>query len=336
MNVLPPASSAAPRSIADVLEDADAALQSGAGVTAEVWPTGFSPLDLHLDGGLRAGNLILLGGPPGLGKTTLALQIARNMAAEGKHCIYLCYEHSEEYVLERLLAMESGLASGPAGLSLVQIRRLLREDAEGKRGLAERVLEDETAALALKQLTAYAERLHVVPANGSLTGLAEIREMAASLAHQEPAIIVDYLQKVHLPGERWYESEMVTRIAEGLKDLALDRNVPLLALVAADTAGIGGGRTRLHHLRGSTALAYEADVVLMLNEKYGIVARHHLTYDPAGAERFRDYVVCSIEKNRSGEDDIDMEFRKRLAHAHFETHGAMVREQLIDGRIFTD
>jgi hypothetical protein len=93
---------------------------------------------------------------------------------------------------------------------------------------------------------------------------------------------------------------------------------------------------RVHELRGTSALAYEPDVVLIINDKYDAVARHHLVYGVGAAERFRDWVVLSIEKNRGGSDRIDLEFRKQFAHARFDPEGQMVAEQLADERIHVD
>jgi len=57
-------------------------------------------------------------------------------------------------------------------------------------------------------------------------------------------------------------------VVERLKDLTLSLRVPILAIVAADKASlVSGKRMRVHDLRGSSALAYEADVVLILNDK---------------------------------------------------------------------
>jgi replicative DNA helicase len=142
-------------------------------------------------------------------------------------------------------------------------------------------------------------------------------------------VIVDYLQKV--PAGEGEE------VAEQLKDLALEKGVAVLAVVAAEKTGLAPGhRLRVHEFRGSSALAYEPDVVLILNEKYDAVARHHLVYGVGAAERFREWVILSIEKNRSGSDRIDLEFRKQFAHARFDPEGQLVAEQLIDERVNVD
>ena len=78
-------------------------------------PTGFDALDQWIGGGLRPGELVLLGGAQGVGKTTLCLQLARNIAARGDaNVLYACYEHPEEYVLNRLLVQETIDPAAPA------------------------------------------------------------------------------------------------------------------------------------------------------------------------------------------------------------------------------
>jgi hypothetical protein len=98
-------------------------------------------------------------------------------------------------------------------------------------------------------------------------------------------VIVDYLQKVYVPHGPPVEDDRITVVVEGLKDLALDLDVPVLAVAAGDKQGISSGRRmRTSHLRGSSAVAYEADCVLMLNNKFDVVARHHLVYDLGSAD----------------------------------------------------
>jgi len=93
---------------------------------------------------------------------------------------------------------------------------------------------------------------------------------------------------------------------------------------------------RIQDLRGSMTVAVPADVVLILNEKFDSVARHHLVYNLSSAERFRSWVVMSIEKNRNGVDRVNLEFQKAFKQARFETDGGLVQEELIDERIFVD
>ena len=318
------------RSLAEVLEQADQGLRDGHTATAATWPTGFGVLDAELGGGLHAGELTLLGGAQGLGKTTFALQMARSTAVHGGHALYLCFEHREQDVLQRVLGMELGLLGGPEAPSLADVRQLCRPGAPG--GLVERLEGVEPGLAALQSLASFASRLHVVTIAGLRTELADVRELVLRSAQHRPVVFVDYLQKIRVPGNVPDEDERVTQVVEGLKDLALETDLPVVAIVASDKAGLGGGRTRLHHLRGSTALAYEADVALLLNDKFSIVARQHLMF-AANAERFKDWAVCTLEKNRSGRDDVDVQFRKRFSHGHFDPDGELVTEQLVDDRI---
>ena len=115
------------------------------------------------------------------------------------------------------------------------------------------------------------------------------------------------------------EEERITYVVEQLKDCALSLEVPVTAIVAAEKASlVAGKRMQVHDLRGSSALAYEADIVLILNDKYDVVARHHLVYHLDNAERFRQWVVLTIEKNRSGIDKVELEFMKRFEQGRFE------------------
>lgn len=326
--------------LSDVLAQADEELSRGASAAARVWPTGFPPLDTYMSGGLRSGELTLLGGPQGLGKTTLALQMLRNVVAGGAPGVYFSFEHDAPTVLERLLAIEASSRHGVEAVTLRRIREAMEGGDDVSGGLAGRLADAPGGSEAVAAVHGYADRLHILRASGSDTTMDTIREVVGGLTQthgQSPFVVVDYLQKVFVPAGSEIEEERVTSIVEGLKDLALDGGLPVLAIVAADKEGlVAGKRLRVHNLRGSSALAYEADVVLIMNDKYDVVARHHLVYDVGNAERFRNYVVVTIEKNRSGLDRIDLEFRKRFDQGRFEVDGAPVAEQLVDERVFTE
>jgi predicted AAA+ superfamily ATPase len=127
--------------------------------------------------------------------------------------------------------------------------------------------------------------------------------------------------------------EKVTRVVEALKDLALRRGLPIVSVVAATLEGLKVRRMRMHHFRGSSALMYEADIAVVLNEKVNAVSKVHLAYDPIRAKTFRDWAVFSIEKNRGGPNLLDVEFRKDFPHFRFDPEGDMVSDRLVDERL---
>lgn len=327
-------------SLSDVLELAEARLQGAAHAPGRVWPTGFDPLDENLMGGFRGGELVLLAGPQGLGKTTLALQIGRNAVRRGRPVAYFCFEHEPQLLLERLVAMEAGEIAGYDAPDLRRIRNAFDASDHRAGSIAERLSDKSGAAEALKRVQEYADLYHLHQSNGRSTTVDVIAQSAEAIRDehgQQPLIVVDYLQKVSVPGTTLPDDERITHVVEGLKDLALDLDSPVLSIAAADKAGIETGRRmRTSHLRGSSALAYEADAVLILNNKFDVVARHHLVYDLGAAERFKSWAVLSIEKNRNGIDKIDLEFRTRLDQSRFEEQGSVVVEQLIDERVFVE
>jgi replicative DNA helicase len=324
-----------------VLEQLDGDVRAGRANGLRGIPTGFSPLDSYLHGGLRLGELFLLGGAQGVGKSTWALQVARHVAAGGHgRALYVCYEHSEEFLLERLIAMESALDGDGEPISVGDLRNLLaawaaRAGSEGgRRDIGDLLAEIGPAQSVLQRLAEYEERLFLVQA-GALTTVEAIRSLARACPGSGPlVVIVDYLQKVSVYPDPPSEEEQVRHSVEGLKELAMSQSVAVLAVVAADAEGVKAQRMRIHHLRGDTALAYEADAVLIANDKHRAVARHHVVYQPNVAEGFHNWVVFSLEKNRGGVDGVDFELRKRFAHACFDPMGGFLSEQLVDGRLY--
>jgi replicative DNA helicase len=327
------------RPISDVLAEADERLTVGESAAAKVWPTGFPLLDSYLAGGLRSGELTLLGGPQGLGKTSIVLQMLRHTVSAGGVGVYFSYEHDAPTILQRLIALE---AAETLGLDAPPLK-VVRAAMEAHDRLAVPLV-DRLAAIgagdAAQRIAEYGDRLLVHRSTGSTTDVEQIREIALEVkarTGQAPMLVVDYLQKVAVKDHEGDEMELVTVIVEALKDLALEIDVPVLAIVAADKEGLTTGkRLRINNLRGSSALAYEPDVVLIMNEKYDVVARHHLVYDVGNADRFHNWAVITIEKNRSGPDRVDIEFLKRFDQGRFDVAGRRVNEQLVDERVFTE
>jgi replicative DNA helicase len=332
-----------PRSALDVLVDLSDKVSAGKVGEYQPVPLGFTPLDKTIGAGIRAGELVLIGGAQGTGKTTMALQMARNVASGGQaNVLYLCFEHDEQYLLNRMIAMESALAHLPHKTGAIKIQDV-RKEILGSWGA-----DGETGALAgnprlrpsLDRIARYGHNLFLLRGSQTASTIDNIRRLVQQ--HRELSgdrrllVIVDYLQKVPMLSEPGTESEKVTFVVNGLKDIALSEEVPMVAIVAADKEGLKAARLRNFHLRGSSAINYEADVILILNEKYNIVAKVNIEFNPYQAQRFRDWVVVSIEKNRGGLDNVDLEFEKHFEFSCFDPSGRTVQEKLIEERLYND
>ena len=117
-----------PHSALDVLVDLSDKIAAGRVSEYQPVPLGFTPLDKTIGMGLRPGELLLIGGAQGTGKTTMALQMARNVASAGQaNVLYICFEHEEQYLLNRMIAMESALAHLPHKTGAIKIQDVRRE-----------------------------------------------------------------------------------------------------------------------------------------------------------------------------------------------------------------
>jgi replicative DNA helicase len=311
--------------------------------------TGFDPLDGLIGGGLRKTELVLLGGAQGIGKTVTALQIARNIVTRPDQFVFfVSYEHTEAHLMSRLLCLESvnppeiDLRSGLKLKDLFDIiiaaraRSTLNRN-NGAGSLQTILRENPKTSMALARLSRYADRMIMVKASPAVTTLSTIREMTSRLVDATGGnltVFVDYLQKIAIHPERANdENDKVTIVVEGLKDIALSLGVPVFSIVAADRDGLKAKRLHLFHLRGSSALDYECDIAIIMNNKYHILAKDHISFNPYAAKQYRDWVVFTIEKNRAGRAMMDMEFQLHAPYFAFDPRGQQVQQQLIDDKI---
>jgi replicative DNA helicase len=240
-------------------------------------PTGLMQLD-HLLGGLTDG-LHLLAGPPGMGKTTLALQIAA-AATQEVPVVVVTFEHAPENLTLKLLCARAGVNPRDVQRGYADLTKL---------------------RLAADAWQSVAERLAVVEGSSRLT-VAQVRAQAQRAMRQHHSerclVVVDYLQlwaKVaqDLRGN-FSVRERVDMLGGLLRELALGLRSPVLALASqnrsAGNYGTGKGSAALDSLKESGDLEYAADVVLFLTE-----AQERLATPPARA------VELTVAKNRHGE-----------------------------------
>jgi replicative DNA helicase len=336
--------SLSPRSALDVILDLNEKVSTGRISQYQPVPLGFTPMDKTIGGGLRAGELMLIGGAQGTGKTTMALQMARNIASAGQaNVLYVCFEHDEEYLLNRLIAMESALVNMPHKTGAVKIQDVRKEIlggwvTEGTGG--PQLAGNPRLRPSLDRIARYGQNLFLMRGSQTATTLENMRTLVEQhkilSGDRRLVVFVDYMQKVPQIPEPETEAEKVTFVVNGLKDLALTYDVPLVSIVAADKEGLKAKRLRNFHLRGSSAINYEADIILILNEKYHIVAKVNIEFNPYQAQRFRDWVVVSVEKNRGGQDNVDLEYEKHFEFSCFDPNGRTVGEKLVEERLYND
>jgi replicative DNA helicase len=252
-------------------------------------PTGLTQLDSLL-GGLNDG-LHLLAGPPGMGKTTLALQLA-TAATRDVPVIIITFEHAPENLTLKLLCARAGV-----------------NPRDVQRGYAD-LATLRSAAVAWQPV---AERLAVVEGNSQLT-VAQVRAQARRAMRQHQAerclVVVDYLQLWAKVAEdlrgNFSVRERVDMLGGLLRELALQLRSPVLALASqnrsAGNYGNGKGVAALDSLKESGDLEYAADVLLFLTE-----AQERCATPPARA------VELTVAKNRHGDTGkIGLIFRPDL------------------------
>ena len=319
-----------PTDTASLLTLLDNGLKTGP--AARVQPLGFEPLDRVLGGGLRTHDLMVIAGRPGVGKTVATLQMARNLALSGSTVIFACYEHDPWTLLARLLAMEVGEIEVPHTnwYRMDGVRSLLDGVLDGTTSLSS-ASGDPVLRAARASIDEYADRLHLVQATPSATGVDELAQLVQERSTDRPTtLFVDYLQKVRVPTGGKRHIDQVLQVTAALKEVALSSSLSIVAIGAISGAGLLKRRIHLPHLDAAIAVGYDADIVILLNEKRHIVSSNQLNYTSEQTERFHQRVVFSIEKNRGGIAPIDLEFTKSFEHFRFDPAGSYVSEQLVD------
>ena len=195
-------------------------------------PTGFRHLDSLLSGGFRAGELIVLGGRPGMGKTSLGIRLGDNIARNGQRVLYASYEMTAQEIRARGQALH--------GATLYESRHGRPAPRLATDGLVYDI---------------------VTPHHASLGEL-----QAVILRTRPDFVVVDYLQLLRGKGERRHEQ--MDFVARGLKSLAMRFKIPVLVLAALNRSTAEGGKLRppvLSDLRESGEIEYAADIVLMIH-----------------------------------------------------------------------
>ncbi len=209
--------------------------------------SGFTGLD-ELLGGFQHSDLIIIGGRPSMGKTSLSLNIARNAAVEQGACVALfSLEMARDSLVWRLLSSESGvnLSRIRLGLHTEEEERRIME-ATGK--LSETsIYVDDTPQLRMVEMRSKARRLHQ--------------------EHHIDLIILDYMHLMQADSRTENRVQELSFLSRSLKGLARDLDVPVLALSQLSRASEfrASHVPQLSDLRESGSIEQDADVVVFVN-----------------------------------------------------------------------
>lgn len=212
-------------------------------------PSGFPKLD-NLLAGFQRSDLVILAARPSVGKTTLALDIARNTAIKHNTAVGIfSLEMSSQQLVDRMLAAQ-------AGVNAWKLRTGKIKAAEDFERLQE----------AMAQLSEAPIFIDDKPGATVLSMRSVARRLKAE--HNLGLIVIDYLQLITPSGSHGSDSlvQQVTEISRSLKAMARELDVPVLALSQLSRAvEQRGGRPRLSDLRDSGSIEQDADVVMFIH-----------------------------------------------------------------------
>ncbi len=235
--------------------------------------SGFSELDRRT-GGLHPGELILVAGRPGMGKSSFAVNIAEEVSIRNKKTVALFnLEMPREQIVNRILCSQAMV-----NLNKIRTGEMTGEDWEKIGAIVDRVASapmyiDDTASITV----------------------AEIRAKCRRLKHTQnlQLVVIDYLQLMQASGRNDNRQQEIAEISRSLKILAKELSVPVIALSQLSRASESRSdkRPMLSDLRESGAIEQDADIVMFLyRDDY---------YNKDTDEK--NIAECIIAKNRSGE-----------------------------------
>lgn len=240
-------------------------------------PCGIGELDRMITG-LNKSDLIILGARPGMGKTSFALNIARNVAVQaGKTVCFFSLEMTRDQLAQRMLSSEAGIKSEKLRTGELDADEWTRLAQAGENLAKAEIYFDETSSITVQEMKAKLRRMKKVD-----------------------LVVIDYLGLMHSAKSTDNRVQEISEITRNLKIMAKELRVPVIACAQLSRGTEVKGKSHrpaLSDLRDSGSIEQDADIVLFLyrdtyydNEKN---ADEDMS-DPNSAE-------CIVAKNRHGE-----------------------------------
>lgn len=262
-------------------------------------PTGFKNLDDELDGGLQP-KLYVLGAVSSLGKTTFALNVADNLAKQGRHVFFFSMESSKREVTDKLLSRASWLSNGHRWTQLQVSRGAWLNNAEDK---------EEFDGL-FQAFSRYQRFLHIYD---NRVKASQVKDLVNSWLdnhpdEKKPLVVVDYLQILQAEQENVTDKAKVTDSVSVLSELTKQAEVPVLVISSLNRASYWQD-VSFESFKESGEIEYSADVMLGLEfahrEEYITVRSNgHVELNKEKFDQRKQEVPRRVEmvilKNRTG------------------------------------
>lgn len=262
-------------------------------------PTGFKNLDDELDGGLQP-KLYVLGAVSSLGKTTFALNVADNLAKQGRHVFFFSMESSKREVTDKLLSRASCLSNGHKWTQLQVSRGAWLNNAEDK---------EEFDGL-FKAFSRYQHFLHIYD---NRVKASQVKDLVNSWLdnhpdEKKPLVVVDYLQILQAEQDNVTDKAKVTDSVSVLSELTKQAEVPVLVISSLNRASYWQD-VSFESFKESGEIEYSADVMLGLEfahrEEYITVKGNgHVELNKEKFDQRKQEVPRRVEmvilKNRTG------------------------------------
>ncbi|APW38469.1 hypothetical protein RD110_15720 [Rhodoferax koreense] len=254
-------------------------------------PTGLKEIDDKLDGGMRKGEVIVIAGRPGMGKTALGMTICENVADAGEQVGFLSMEMPKAQVNRRRVAMKSG----------VPLHKLKRP---------ERMSDFDWS-----QMTAAVEKVRLSPMDVSDQGglnINQVRLKARKLKRRKGlrVLMIDYIGLMEGTDKKANRSTQLGEVSRGIKALAkeLDCTVLLLAQLNRDVEKRPNQRPMMSDLRECGDIEQDADIILFVHRPIHI--------KPDLGPEWKRYAEIILGKQRDGDSGmvLDMQYVGESVH----------------------
>ena len=224
-------------------------------------PTGIVAVDRMLGGGIRLGRLHVLAAGSGMGKTTLALQMATSLSAQGHDVLYVALEQDKATLTLKGVSRCTREISEADALTTWELEEADREDCRAHLSESQRATMKQARARHIEQTA----RLKFVDRPTSIDELERIVERHERLTGNTPCVVLDYLQHLRPCDYQkgWSISDQCEENVMRLKTLALQHRLPMLVLSSISRSSYYV-TVSAESLNDAGGIEYAADVVLGL------------------------------------------------------------------------